>query len=148
MIQDHAAFTNSAPGVHRDPAPGADAPLLSCQTPFPQAGAEAHPFITLPPLLGARGNPAMASRLIADILTVRRDQALRNGHTAQADDALDLFTFARHGERTFASMREYASLARIEQTRLYAVKLAAFAMALAESCTRRLDQIEGTTHVC
>lgn len=71
-------------------------------------------------------------------MALRADQVLRHGHTAASDDAKDLLDLARTTLRLHRSLCEYASLHHLEGTRTYALKLAATALAVAESCDRRL----------
>lgn len=76
-----------------------------------------------------------------EVLALRWQQIHVRGHTAEADDALDLFEFSKRGGRLLHRQNESASLHRLESTQRDALKLAAFSLALAESCQRRLDAI-------
>lgn len=81
---------------------------------------------------------ASHSPALADILALRARHREELGHTPAADDARDLFDFSKGAGRHLRDMNEAASLHRIERTQTYAIKLAAYALAIAESCTRRL----------
>ncbi len=123
-----------------------------------QATDQNEPLFTLPPLRALRdlacaaaANPPApiplgAGGALARLQAIRTDQVLRHGHTAQADDDLDLYDLARAADRPYARMRENASLHRMEATRQAALKLAALCLAIAESCDRRLAGLltEGT----
>lgn len=79
------------------------------------------------------GSPALL-----DVLAERQRQIEHFGHTPAADDARDLHTLTRFAERFVQRMNEVAALNRIELTRRDAVRLAAYALAVAESCDRRM----------
>ena len=67
----------------------------------------------------------------------RRRQIEQFGHTPEADDAADLYQLSKRAGRFLHRMNESASLNRIELTERDAVRLAAYAVAIAESCARR-----------
>lgn len=129
MMHDHTAFAPGAAPADlilprlRDPA---GAGPLACPAAFP-------------PSFPAAGHATFSPSLLA-MLDLRRAQVERHGHTAASDDALDLHDFSKAAGRHLRSMNEYASLHHVEGTRTCALRLAAFALALAESCDRRLSQ--------
>jgi len=97
------------------------------------------PFITLPRLRGARTPSGQSAALLA-VLQERKRQIDQFGHTPEADDARDLHALAKTAGRFLHRMNETASLHRVEATRGDAVRLAAYALAVAESCDRRIHQ--------
>ena len=110
------------------------------------------PLFTLPPLRGARTTPPYAPALYQSaaldaVLTERQRQIQQFGHTAAADDARDLWDMTKTAGRFLHRMNETASLHRVEQTRRDAVQLSAYAMAVAESCDRRILQRAATAHL-
>lgn len=102
------------------------------------------PLFTLPPLRGARSTPPYASAALDAVLAERRRQIEQFGHTAEADDARDLWELTKTAGRFLHRMNETASLHLVEQTRRDAVQLSAYAMAVAESCDRRIAHRDAT----
>ncbi len=162
MLHDHT-FSRAVPGFTGvDPAAPDASPAAGDPFATPLAAGESVPLFTLPPLHTLRdlacaaaanplpapadptapGEPGGASPALLDLLTLRADQVHRHGHTAAADDDQDLYQFARAADRPYARMRENASLHRVQGTRDAALKLAAIALAIAESCDRRLAALQ------
>lgn len=163
MIHD-PSFQHGAPAY----LPVADPAVLtspaaegSCAT---RAAAGEAPLFTLPRLLGRASTalpgspcdlaapasappvaayPMATGGLLAQLAALRAEQMARFGHTEQSDDAQDLLAFAQRSHRLQSAMVEYASLHNLEGTGTYALKLAALALALAESCTRRRAALQG-----
>jgi hypothetical protein len=79
---------------------------------------------------------ARAANALADVARLRRDQAELHGHTAAADDARDLADFGRTLQRLALDVVEDLQFNKRLLARRHAVKLAAFAVALAD----RLDR--------
>lgn len=105
--------------------------MVHDQAPF-DLDRPGEPLLTLPPLRGARST-------LSAVLAERRRQIHQFGHTPAADDARDLWDLTKTAGRFVHRMNETASLHRIEGTRRDAVQLAAYALAVAESCDRRLQ---------
>lgn len=106
-----------------------------------EAAAASRPDGGFSPFVSRPGAPWGGS-VLADVVNLRADQVERHGHTPAADDALDLYAFAQNALRIMSAMKERASLHQLEGTRTYAVKAAAFCLALAESCDRRLASLD------
>ena len=107
------------------------------------------PLFTLPPLRCASTAPSAppAGPALQAVLAERRRQIEQFGHTPEADDARDLFDLTKVAWRFLHRMNETASLHQIELTRRDAVQLAAYALACAESCDRRIEQRAATAHL-
>ena len=81
------------------------------------------------------------SHALADLLARRHAQDRLHGHTPASDDARDLFAFSKGAGRHLRAMNEHASLHHLEGTRINALKLAAYALALTETCDRRMTSL-------
>lgn len=101
----------------------------------PVANAAA-PLFTLPPLPGARAaRLAGRSTAVADLIALRREQAIRFGHTIEADRALPLIHLPKEAEARMRALMDDIRWGKLDQARARALRAAALLLAFAD----RLD---------
>lgn len=137
MIHDHAPFSDFAAGFPCDPSLAASRPLPDDNQNTTQP-AGVTPFITLPPLRGARGR-AIPHQALDDLAAIRRQQIHDYGHTVAADQALAVPFMVEEACRNGMALREDIQFNKRHLLRRHAVKAAAWFVALAD----RLDADAG-----
>lgn len=137
------------------PVAPAGAPLSGCLTDVqPSASMPEATETTAGTMTPAAAPPAIdglvserptAGGDLSHQLSLIRARQLELGHTPAADDAQDIFEMSKRAGRLLARMNESASLHRLDATQRDALKLAAYAQAIAESCHRRLAALADQT---